>query len=265
MSDARTLQMVEERGWRCGLRNMLRKENGLWWGTRKWWIQCLVWTVILNFIPLMILYISPAIDPESASDAVGYLEPYLRIFGGWATFGVIVLMMDTIVEEKRRGTASWIMSNPVSRTSFILSKLIANVIGILVIVIGLQGILVFLLFSGKGEIQHGVIAYIGGMGLNTLNVLFYITLSIMLGCFFSSRGPVIGISIAVMIGQDFLNQVIGPYIPWLQEWLPNRLTWMAGSVGVGQGVEYPGAILSASILSVLFVVIGIWKFRREEL
>lgn len=265
MSEASTLQMVEERGWRCGLRNMLRKENGLWWGTRKWWIQCLVWTVILNFIPVMILYISPAIDPESASDAEGYLKPYLRIFGGWTTFGVIVLMMDTIVEEKRRGTAAWIMSNPVSRASFILSKLIANVFSILVIVIGLQGLLVFLLFYAKGEIEHGVIAYISGMGLITLHMLFYITLCIMLGCFFSSRGPVIGISIALMIGQDFLDQVLAPYIPWLHEWLPKQLGWMAGSVGVGQGVEFPGAILSASILSVLFVVIAIWKFRREEL
>jgi ABC-type transport system involved in multi-copper enzyme maturation permease subunit len=225
----------------------------------------LVWMVILNFIPIMTLYVSPALDPESASDAVGFLEPYLRIFGGWTTFGVIVLTMDTIVEEKRRGTAAWVMSNPVSRTSFILSKLIANVIGILVIVIGLQGLLVFLLFYVKGEIEHGALAYLGGMGLNTLNVLFYITLSIMLGCFFSSRGPVIGISIAVMIGQDFLNQVIAPYIPWLHEWLPNRLGWMAGSVGVGEGVEFPNAILSAAILSALFVLIGIWKFSREEL
>jgi hypothetical protein len=40
------------------------------------------------------------------------------------------------------------------------------------------------------------------MGLNALHVLFYITLALILGSIFNSRGPVIGISIGILIGQD---------------------------------------------------------------
>ena len=42
------LQAVNERGWRRGLANLLRNENSMWWGTRKWLVHLLLWLVVLN-------------------------------------------------------------------------------------------------------------------------------------------------------------------------------------------------------------------------
>ena len=37
MASATVLKPVKERGWRRGFTNLLRKENGEWWSTRRWW------------------------------------------------------------------------------------------------------------------------------------------------------------------------------------------------------------------------------------
>ena len=61
MSSGKTLQPVVEHGWRSGFANLLRKENSLWWGTRKWWVQTLVWLFISNGIIAFILWGHPVV------------------------------------------------------------------------------------------------------------------------------------------------------------------------------------------------------------
>ncbi len=102
------------------------------------------------------------------------------------------------------------------------------------------------------------------MGLNALHVLFYITLALMLGSIFNSRGPVIGISIGILIGQDLTAQLLASKALWFPPLLPQRLTDMALSVSMGRGIDSTQAILSTSVLSVLFVVVAIWKFKRAS-
>ena len=50
MASDSTLQLVTERGWRSGLANLMRQENGRWWRARRWWVQSLVWLGVLNGI-----------------------------------------------------------------------------------------------------------------------------------------------------------------------------------------------------------------------
>ena len=64
MSSGKTLQPVVEHGWLSGFANLLRKENSLWWGTRKWWVQTLVWLVISNGMIAFILWGIPLVDPS---------------------------------------------------------------------------------------------------------------------------------------------------------------------------------------------------------
>ncbi len=43
-------QIVEERGWRRGLGNMLRGELSSWFKTSRWLKQILLWLLIINLI-----------------------------------------------------------------------------------------------------------------------------------------------------------------------------------------------------------------------
>ena len=66
MSVNNTLQLVQESGWHSGFANFLRKENGIWWRTRKWWVQSLVWFFILNGLVVLFLWVIPLDDPSGA-------------------------------------------------------------------------------------------------------------------------------------------------------------------------------------------------------
>lgn len=264
MSSSSSLQMVKESPWRSGFLNMLRKENGLWWGTRKWWVQSLIWFLILNGIVILLLWIVPAVDKEDAPKASEVLGVFFGFFGAFSTFGVMILMQSAIVGEKTSGTAAWIMSNPISRNAFILAKLVANGVAILATIVVLQGLIAYVQFSVHGDIVLRPIAFMSALGLQGLHMLFYLTLALMLGTFFNSRGPVIGISIAILIGQDLIGQFIAMKLPWFPALMPMRLIDMTLPVAQGGTLSSYTPVITTSLMSVLFVLLALWRFRREE-
>ena len=48
MAAHESLQEVDHKGWLPGFNSLLGKENRSWWRTRKWWINLLVWTTVIN-------------------------------------------------------------------------------------------------------------------------------------------------------------------------------------------------------------------------
>ena len=247
-----------------GLSNMLRKENQAWWGTRKWWINILVWTAMINGFIALILWVIPLSEPEEIIPLPEALGLFVTLFGAFATIGVIVIAQGTIVREKQTGTAEWVMSSPVSHGAFILAKLIANALAILAIIVLLQS----LLFYAQVSLREGELLPFGPLAtataLVTLSLAFFLTLTLMLGTIFSSRGPVIGISMAVFIGQDLAVMLLAKYIPWLPNVVPQRLLEFAQLALNGQPIPSNTALIVTSSLSVLFILVAIWRFGREE-
>jgi len=47
MSAHSAILPVHETGWRRGFANLLSKENGAWWRTRRWLVQTIIWVAIL--------------------------------------------------------------------------------------------------------------------------------------------------------------------------------------------------------------------------
>lgn len=116
MSEHSALQRVEEKAWRSGFANLLRHENSRWWRTRRWWVQSLIWFVVLNGILVLSLWIVPAVGPgeattgdveaswevnahgqEAAAEGLGAL---LLLMGILPVFGVLTLTQGAIVGER---------------------------------------------------------------------------------------------------------------------------------------------------------------------
>ncbi|MGD2251339.1 MAG: ABC transporter permease subunit [Anaerolineales bacterium] len=264
MPNGSALQAVVERGWRSGMTNSLRKELGAWWNTRKWWIQSLVWLLVINgfiALPIWAERQTRMGGVMAARECFGIL---LAIFGPFAAIGVVILVQGAIVGEKRSGTAAWMLSNPVSRASFILSKLIANTIGILAIVVALQGAVAYLQISIRTGAFLPVVPFMAAMGLQALILLFYLALALMLGAFCGIRGPVIGIPIAFIVAEDLISQLVAKSVPWLPWLLPKKLSEMSVAVAAGQPLPSVIPIVATVLFSSLFVVAAIWRFGREE-
>ena len=152
------LNSTRERGWLDGFANLFRNENAAWWRTRRWIIHVVLWTVLVNGMLASVLWAPQPQTPAQAQEQAGpdTTNPLVLgtllfvVVGGLATgTGAIILMQGTILDEKKSGTAEWILSKPVSRSAFIWSKLCANGLAALLIMIVLQGVIAYLLVSAR--------------------------------------------------------------------------------------------------------------------
>ncbi|HET7089694.1 MAG TPA: ABC transporter permease subunit [Anaerolineae bacterium] len=261
MAATSALQPVREKGWRSGFANLLSKENGAWWRTRRWLVQTIIWVAILNGILATILFAEGVADPPSEGASL-----FMILSLAVLPMGVIIIAQEAIIDEKRSGTAAWVLSKPVSRAAFILSKLIAHGLGLLVTGVVIPGTIAFILLSAAG----GSIApgdFVAALGIAFLNVLFYLTLTLMLGTLFDGRGAVIGIPMAFL----FSYQIFVGLAPWLADITPWGFLVGAGSpvtpiaqVALGQGALPLAPILATALWCVLFMSVALWRFAREE-
>ena len=277
------LQPVHERGWRMGLANMLSKENGAWWRTRFWIVQSVIWLFILNGIVATLLWAAPEQPASPSGNGTGEtsvverlmaekpntgLFIFLLMSGIAPVVGAIIIGQDALIAEKQSGTAAWVLSKPVSRTAFVLSKLVGHGLGLLVTAVLLQGLIAYLQVSAAAGRALLPLPFLAALGVVFLNLLFYLTLTLMLGALFDNRGPVIGIPLALLFGYQLFLGVT----PWLAEIMPWALVVNAQPdslpISVALALEQPlpsiTPVIGALLWSALFVAVALWRFNREE-
>ncbi len=267
MSSNSILQPVTARGWRTGFNNLFRKENRDWWGTRSWLVQVIIWTAILIGILAAVLFSPTENDPVGVLAVTG-LTVFFAVGGMALPIGALIMGQEEVLDEKRSGTAAWILSKPVSRIAFILAKISANAIGILLILVLLEGALAYGLIAAVTGHAFPVLPYLGALGVLYLEVMFYFLLALMFSAATNSRGAAIGIPIAILFSFQF---IVG-LAPWTLEIMPWGLTnpgssalqpALVVSVVLGQTVSLT-PIIATLLWCVLFVAIGMWKFNRDE-
>ncbi len=250
-----------------GLCQSAKKENGEWWRTRRWWLQSLLWLLILNGILAVGVWVVPVVDPAEAGDTMENLDIFIRLMAWFPMFAVIVITQGAIIGEKQSGTAAWIMSAPVSRSAFILAKLVANAIGFFVTIILVQGLVAYVQLSLSDGSPLPLAPYLALLALLSLYLLFYLALTLMLGAFFGTRGAVLGIAIAVAIGSMLgIGNFFSSFLPWIVVLLPEAIPGILTLLVQGDPLPdvWPIPIILMSVYSLLFVVLAIWRFGREE-
>jgi ABC-2 type transport system permease protein len=251
-------------GWLAGFGNMLSKELGEWFHTRRWLWQLLIWLIIINGLIAFMLWVAPKIAGEGAPPPeVTGLYYFFSTVVMTGTIGVIILAQDEIIQEKQSGTAAWILSKPAARSAFILTKLLANLFGALIFIVLLPGLVTL------GEVflaAHKVAPlgpFLAGAGVILLALVFYLSLVILLGVLFESRGPVLGIAFGVM----FFCQLAGNYLPKIALVLPSSMHGIA--LGVAMGEPLPAmavwGVISTATLSIVFILVALWRFQHIEL
>lgn len=257
------------RGWLGGFNNMLAKELGEWFHTRRWLWQLVIWLIIINGAVAAALFILPKVQtvgldpmamvPAEARGLYWYFP--MAILGG--ILGVIILVQDEIIQEKQSGTAAWILSKPVARQAFILTKLASNLIGALVFIVLIPGIVALGETFLATRQMPPLAPFLVGVGVTVLALFFYISLVILLGVQFESRGPVAGIAFGIM----FAGRFIAGFIPPLAYVLPVSMDGIAQMAILE--VPFPALaisqVISTAVLGILFVVLALWRFQRKEL
>ena len=258
-------------GWRTGLANLLHKENRAWWASRRWLVQSLVWTVVVSGFPTLILFFMRMAETMGVSAPVPEIGDPVNV-GVFMLFwiaslalpiGAIVLVHDAVIGERQQGVTEWLLSKPVSRPAYVLSKLLAHGLGVLVILVGLQGAIAYgLLWLFMGE-PFPLPRYLVGMAGLAVNTLFYLALALMMGVLTANRNMVLGVSLGVLVGGWVISIFLGTcamLTPWsLMTALPTAV--------LGEPLPLPIwlPIGITVILSVIFVAVALARFERLEL
>lgn len=262
MAGNSAFELVSERGWRRGLNNLLHNELAHWWTTRRWWTQCLIWVGVVGFMLAAVIFSDPNFQ---FTDGVMLYSIFAGLF---PAIGVVILMQGALVGEKQNGTAAWVLSKPASRTAFILAKLEANSLGVLVTMVLVPGIVAYILLSYSQTAALDPLPFLAAWAVIFLNQFFYLTLTLMLGALFSSRGPVIGIALAFLFLQQYLVGLL-PLLRYLLPWtlavpLNDQTEAVVPALLQGQPVYSWITVVAVLVESILFVLVALRRFQQEE-
>ncbi len=268
-------QQIQESSVFRGFSNLGKKENYAWWKTRRWWINLILWAGSLGGLVIIMLFVLPPIaeatnDPnvtEMGGPIPFALEMGRSVFFELGTMaiaiGVIVLSQDLIIEEKQSGVAEWILSKPVARRSYILAKLAANAIAILVLLLLVPGIITYGLFYLRSGEPLAIGSYLAGIGIMALHTIFYLTLTVMAGTLFNNRSAILALTLGFLLGGTLLSGFLAPLL-YVTPWNLGKLSSLIAS-----GTAVPGAIvlyplIFTALWSILCGAAAIWRFNKSE-
>jgi len=275
------LKAVNDKGWKMGFANLFHEANESWWHTKKWLVQSIVWLFLMNIIIAGIWKVSSEIMPGvlvSLRNMASMMDLVMHPFGNSLVtyfiicqlglpMAAIIAGQDAFIGERQSGTAAWVLSKPVSRAAFILSKLAASSIGLFVTGVLIQGVGVYAQLSSRTGSLWPIAGFMGAMGMLFLNVLFYLTLSYMLGAFFTNRGAVLGISLAAALGGPLMLRglpIIKELTPWGFFYNTGNEMPQGLALALGQPLVSYLPILGTALMCLLFTAVTLWRFRREE-
>lgn len=261
------LQSVNAQGRLMGFGSLFRKENQGWWRTRTWLIHTVIWLVLINGVVFGVLKSPVPPEMENAPPPSGTMI-FVIMSGLMTGLGIILVMQGSILDEKKSGTAAWVLSKPLSRPAFILAKLAANSLAALLIMVVLQGVIAFVQMRAFDTAPPDLLLFLAGLGLLALHLLFYLTLTLMLGTIFQDRAAVMGITIGLLFGAQFVAGAF-PFLVKIMPWLmimpvnenPQALAHL---VMMGQPLPFVTPIIGTVVLIVIFVGVTLWRFGREE-
>jgi ABC-2 type transport system permease protein len=269
------LQRVNERKGLRGFANLRRKESQSWWGTSRWWINALLWTVLLCGLTAIMLFasndeVTQATEAEiaQAGGLIAYilsigLSVFFEFGAPMLAIGTVILAQDLIIGEKQSGVAEWLLSKPVTRRAYVLAKVAANAPPLLILLVGLPSALVYGMLSLRIDALFPLATFLSAVGIVTVHTLFYFTLTLMLGTIFNNRAPILGIALGSVLGGGILGGFIEPLF-YVTPWMLPKVAWLTATSQMIPAEIGIAALVASLLWCVVFVFVTLAKFEKME-
>jgi ABC-2 type transport system permease protein len=262
LTSERALRRVTGRGWHLGFGNMLANELGRWFGARRWLAQLSVFVVLINGMVLMFAISSVGHGGAAAELFAEAGDVFSTMLMVVTAIGVVVLAQGAIIGEKQLGTAAWVMSKPASRAGFVLAKFFGYGLTLLALAILPPSAIYYAESLGFWGLTPGLVPMVAAMGLVVLHFAFYLALMLALGTVFTSRAPAAAIGIGLLLAGVILGRSI-PLLPYVLPWpLPALATGVL--IGAAVPADWFIPVIATAVWTVIFLVVALWRFSREE-
>ena len=248
-----------------GFRNLVGKENGEWTTGLSLVAHLVIWMLIVALVSVAVAFVRGEIgaseSPKEINDAGALMFFVLGTVA--SVIAVVAKTQGAIIGEKQLGTAAWVLSKPASRRAFVLAKLAVHFRWLLTVTLLLPAVVFYVLLTAVSTAPPPPLAFLAGVGILALGLLFYLSLSLLLGTVFESRGALAGCVFGFMVA-GFL---VANYATWLTAAFP----WLFFQFGydlvkLGE-IPLHGilAIPATALWSVLFIFLALRRFERAEL
>lgn len=253
------LEKMNTEPWYSGIGNMVHRELVLERSRRTWIKQITLWGLIINGILAIVLIIPNNILLSSRVETA--LFAFVSLLTYLIALFVPVSLQGMAIDERQTGVASWILSKPVSRKAYIIAKLVGNALAMAIVLVLIQGCAAYVLIVTLAEFISPI-GFLLLLGLAVISVLYFTSLTLMLGTLSSNRSTVMTAALGIVLGSQMLVNTI----PIIQIVIPTTLT----ITGLWFLIGYPSPALPLLLLSsigciIVFLAIAVQKFNKIEL
>ena len=196
-----------------------------------------------------------AMPPPTVMDAI---SQYVKNVSQFGILLALLLSMGAVAQEKDKGTAAMMLVKPLSRATFILSKVTA---------LGLA-FLASLLIAGLGAYYYTVILFqpvdLGAwLVMNLLlwvYMLVYIALTVLFSTLTRSQAAAAGLSFGMLLLMGLVGSLgkLGDYLPG------QLINWSAGMMAGIPATYWPALAVSVGLI-LASLVIALLSFNKQEL
>jgi ABC-2 type transport system permease protein len=209
---------------------------------------------MLKSIPNLPAGLADIIPEPTLADAVGQ---YVKNMSQFGILLAVLLSMGAVTQEKERGTAALMLTHPVSRLTFLLSKFAALGISFtLSLAVAALGCWYYTLLLFEA-LPWGPFLALNGLSL----VVFCVYIAVTLFC--STLARTQGAAAGLAFGGLVLVAGVGS-LPRLNEYSPGQLfNWGAGLTLGGSETSWPAFFISLGLI-VLALTAAWLVFRQQE-
>ncbi len=257
-----TLQPAAARGWRAGFANLLDRELGTWWRTRRWLVHLVLWPSVIGLFCL-IIWLEGRKTMAPADGLRESTQLFFQLGGFFALIGAVLATQSAIVGERRSGTAAWVLTKPTTRRAFVLAKFVGITLSFLTLSLVLPALVwqvqIWLQWRTLPAPPH----FLEAAGILALHQTFYIALTLMMGTLLQHRAAVAGSALGFWIA----GNIVPSFAPaWVSAILPWPLVGAAASIALWRPVPFLlwQPALATAIWSAVFIAVALWRFEREE-
>jgi ABC-2 type transport system permease protein len=193
-----------------------------------------------------------------------WADSFMQFFKNLNQIGIIsiiLVFMGTVSDEKSRGTAIMVLTKPVSRVSFVISKFFTN--SLLAVFAIFLGYITCLFYTLRLFPSVNIAASLSAILIFTVSSVFYIAIITGLSAIFKSNIAAGGITLGIYFFFSLLPFLGG----WFSEYSPGCLVNYQNKLLVSsvETHEVIITILVFFIISSVILSLGIKLFNTEEI
>ena len=251
-----------------GLSGLLRGEVTRWLG-RRGLVHLIVWTIGIQGL----LYWDTVSSSDPLADWRGF-DLLIHLWWIACPLAAIGLAQNALIEERHNQTAPWVLSKPVTRSSFVVSKIMSDAGGLVLIAVVLQAALARVwLPAVEPAVGLPVRApdtkrYLIVMGIVALVVLLFVTMTVFLTTILPWRAPAatIGLIVWILVWNapiEFLERyTIGGLVTG--ELAGATMKPISEYLVFETPLEPVSSIWWTAVTALVFTIAAVLVFRREQ-